>query len=381
MQIAGMARLELGVLAGSVLVSGGLVAWQLSGGPAWSSAIVGVVGIGTAIFGLQRGTRWEKRFSRVRTTFKGIAGDKNLSRRVELGPNCTIDAFLTELEHTMQTLGRGSADVNVSSKALASAIQLVGSNSEQQSSAVEELSASVEETASVVRSNAQTAKLANELASGAARTAERGKNQVDNMVTAMDKIETSSREIMQIIKVIDEIAFQTNLLALNAAVEAARAGQHGRGFAVVAQEVRNLAARSSKAAQETSRLIETSRQQVVVGVETSSETSQTFEKINKDIAEVATRLGEINLASSEQTRAVDQINFSMTEIENLTRRNTLQADELNMTLGSLSAANEIIRSEIATYKLTNTGTSGGTSKAKPANSSAPAKNASQIAAQ
>ena len=232
-----------------------------------------------------------------------------------------------------------------------------------------------------MRSNAQTAKLANELASGAARTAERGKNQVDNMVTAMDKIETSSREIMQIIKVIDEIAFQTNLLALNAAVEAARAGQHGRGFAVVAQEVRNLAARSSKAAQETSRLIETSRQQVVVGVETSSETSQTFEKINKDIAEVATRLGEINLASSEQTRAVDQINFSMTEIENLTRRNTLQADELNMTLGSLSAANEIIRSEIATYKLTNTGTSGGNSKAKPANSSAPAKNASQIAAQ
>ncbi|NIY73377.1 hypothetical protein HCZ30_13165 [Marivivens donghaensis] len=377
-----MARLELGVLAGSVLVSGGLVAWQLSGGPAWSSALVGVVGIGTAIFGLQRGTRWEKRFSKVRTTFRGITNDKNLSRRVGLGANCSIDSFLTELENTMQTLGRGSADVNVSSKALASAIQLVGSNSEQQSAAVEELSASVEETASVVRSNAQTAKLANELASGAARTAERGKNQVDNMVTAMDKIETSSREIMQIIKVIDEIAFQTNLLALNAAVEAARAGQHGRGFAVVAQEVRNLAARSSKAAQETSRLIETSRQQVVVGVETSSETSQTFEKINKDIAEVATRLGEINLASSEQTRAVDQINFSMTEIENLTRRNTLQADELNTTLGSLSSANEIIRNEIATYKLSNTELGhNGTGKQKPANSGAPAKKADQIAAQ
>ena len=119
------------------------------------------------------------------------------------------------------------------------------------------------------------------------------------MVDSMDRIKQSSADIAKIIKVIDEIAFQTNLLALNAAVEAARAGQHGRGFAVVAAEVRNLAGRSAKAAQETSELIVGSSKRVEAGVEVSNQAREAFDKIADDIAQV-TDLVKITLASDEQ---------------------------------------------------------------------------------
>lgn len=223
-------------------------------------------------------------------------------------------------------------------------------NAERQSSTVEQLSSSIEETASMVRSNAKSASTANDLARRTATIANDGQSQVENMVTAMDEIDKSSRAIIQIIKVIDEIAFQTNLLALNAAVEAARAGQHGRGFAVVAQEVRNLAARSSKAAGETSRLIETSRKQVEIGVTTSATTRETFEKIAGEITTVAERIEEITLASSEQTRAVDQINMAMSEIQKLTLENQQQAETLASGATRMRSSTQRIRGSARSLK-------------------------------
>lgn len=229
-------------------------------------------------------------------------------------------------------------------QSITSGTSQLSENVDQQSSTVEELSASVEETASMVRSNANSAAMANDMARKTATIATDGQTQVENMVSAMDEIDKSSRAIIQIIKVIDEIAFQTNLLALNAAVEAARAGQHGRGFAVVAQEVRNLAARSSKAAGETSRLIENSRKQVEIGVLTSADTRKTFEKIAGEITSVAERIGEITLASKEQTRAVDQINFAMNEIQKLMHENRDHTETLSESVMKLRAGTANITS-------------------------------------
>lgn len=284
-----------------------------------------------------------------------IISSHDLSRKVgdgaATGLGKAMNEFMAELATNLSSIKRDGSAVNAETDKLANTAKFVAENTERQAGTVEELSASVEETASMVRSNANSATVANEMARKTATIATDGQQQVASMVAAMDEIDSSSREIIQIIKVIDEIAFQTNLLALNAAVEAARAGQHGRGFAVVAQEVRNLAARSSKAAGETSRLIETARQQVEVGVSTSAETRETFEKIATEIAHVADRIGEITLASSEQTRAVDQINIAMGEIEKLMRENRDQAEHLSDNAANIRRNSSNLERGLTRYKL------------------------------
>uniref|UniRef100_UPI00386E9B18 methyl-accepting chemotaxis protein n=1 Tax=Anaerovibrio slackiae TaxID=2652309 RepID=UPI00386E9B18 len=166
-----------------------------------------------------------------------------------------IREVLVEINHGADQVAAGAQNVSDASVALSQ-------GASEQAASVEQLSASISEIASQTASNAQNAEKANELTAGTRNRAEMGNQEMQEMLAAMEEINASSVNISKIIKVIDEIAFQTNILALNAAVEAARAGQHGKGFAVVAEEVRNLAARSAKAAKETTDMIEGSMEKV-----------------------------------------------------------------------------------------------------------------------
>jgi len=191
------------------------------------------------------------------------------------------------------------------------------------------------------------------------------------MVESMDNIKSSSADIAKIIKVIDEIALQTNLLALNAAVEAARAGQHGRGFAVVAAEVRNLAGRSAKAAQETSELIVGSSKRVEAGVEVPSQAREAFDKIAGDISQVTELVGKISMASDEQARGVTYINRAIQEISDSAMTNAVRAEELTVVASELSESNEAVPKQIGQFDL---GPQGVTSAAlKSSTAQAPAK--------
>ncbi|OUD08175.1 hypothetical protein BVC71_14500 [Marivivens niveibacter] len=309
----------------------------------------GIISMGIPLFYYRNQTAPLQQLSNL---LNDVANSKNLTLRPKGQDKASQSAgsFLSELGRTLAAIRNDAECVESATSTVSYGVKKVSENTEMQSSTVEELSASVEETATMVRANAQSASIANDMARKTADISRDGHAQVANMVSAMDEIDSSSREIIQIIKVIDEIAFQTNLLALNAAVEAARAGQHGRGFAVVAQEVRNLAARSSKAAGETSRLIETARQQVETGVGTAAQTQETFEQISTGIGEVALKINEITVASTEQTRAVDQINHAMGSIEKLMRDNRNQSEELTETTTNMQKFSDALLERLGQYR-------------------------------
>ena len=227
----------------------------------------------------------------------------------------------------------------------------MASTSEEQSSSVEEVNSSLTETDSQVKANTDGANTANQLVLGTSQAASAGQAKMEAMTRAMNEINTSSRNIAKIIKVIDEIAFQTNLLALNAAVEAARAGQHGRGFAVVAQEVRNLAGRSAKAARETAELIENSVKQVSDGVGIAKETSEALNQIVTNVVKVKDLVGEIATASAEQSRGVGQINVAMNQVAKAAQEGSQQSEELASASSELASLAGRMRDEVRRFKL------------------------------
>ncbi|OUD08911.1 hypothetical protein BVC71_09315 [Marivivens niveibacter] len=258
-----------------------------------------------------------------------------------------IDNSLAQVRARTERLGSASSELEQAAQSLAN-------NAETQSSAVEELSASLEQTSAQVRNNAEAAQSAEGVVTATSTVVTRGSEKITDMVDAMTHINKSSQDIAKIIKVIDEIAFQTNLLALNAAVEAARAGQHGRGFAVVAQEVRNLAARSSKAASESSSLIEKSRASVQQGVEISEQTRAAFDEIAQNIDKVSALVSDISASSTEQARGVEQVNEAIVDIARITRFTSKQADTFASTATELAMTNAALREEIAKFKLSDT---------------------------
>ena len=251
-----------------------------------------------------------------------------------------------ELRNTMNQLGHELNDmmsqILIASDEIASAAAQVADTSQslsqgatEQAASMEEISASLHQTSSQTSHNAENAKLANQLSEENKTMAERGSKHMGSMVEAMEDINASSQDISKIIKTIDEIAFQTNLLALNAAVEAARAGQHGKGFAVVAEEVRNLAARSAKAAAETAELIEGSVHKTANGSEIARNTAEALEKIVTGVGKVTELIGEITAASNEQAEGIAQTNEGIAQIDAVTQQNTASAEE------SAAAAEEL----------------------------------------
>ncbi|MCP4543557.1 MAG: HAMP domain-containing protein [Chloroflexi bacterium] len=229
--------------------------------------------------------------------------------------------------------------------------QHLASSAEEQSAAAEEVASSLEETDAQVKGNAENANVANQLVSQATNVASTGQEKMKAMIKAMDAIAASSWEIGKIIKVIDEIAFQTNLLALNAAVEAARAGQHGRGFAVVADEVRNLAERSAKAARETAELIEDTGRRVTEGVGIADETAEALGEIVQSVVKVKDLVAEIAAASEEQARGVTQVSSAMMQVNQGAQISSQQSEELAATADELGQLAEVLRAQVARFKL------------------------------
>ena len=199
--------------------------------------------------------------------------------------------------------------------------------------------------------NADNAKQADQLANHARSAGEQGNKQMAEMMNAMAEINESGQSISKIIRVIDEIAFQTNLLALNAAVEAARAGQQGKGFAVVAEEVRNLAARSAKAARETAELIEGSVAKTENGTQIANGTANALKEIVDSVAQVSDLIGEISAASSEQSEGISQVTQALGQIDQVTQTNTASAEESAAAAEELSSQADHLRQMLSRFKL------------------------------
>lgn len=221
----------------------------------------------------------------------------------------------------------------------------------EQASAVQQLTASMSEIAEQTRHNADNASQANELVDAAKKNANYGNELMKDMLKAMREINSASRDISKIIKVIDEIAFQTKMLSLNAAVEAARAGQHGKGFAVVAEEVQRLAARSANAAKDTTVLIESSMEKVQGGTRITSETASALEQIVGDIEQAALLVSNIAASSNEQAIGIAQVNAGLSQVSEVVQTNSATSEENAAASEALSGHAELLSKQVGRYKL------------------------------
>ncbi|WP_062469262.1 methyl-accepting chemotaxis protein [Variovorax boronicumulans] len=232
-------------------------------------------------------------------------------------------------------VGANVAGVMSASSQIASGNEDLSSRTEQQASSLEQTAASMEELTSTVKQNADNALQANQLAVSASEVAVKGGAVVSQVVDTMGSINASSKKIVDIIGVIDGIAFQTNILALNAAVEAARAGEQGKGFAVVASEVRSLAQRSAAAAKEIKTLIGDSVEKVEAGSKQVAEAGRTMQEIVGSVKRVTDIMGEITTASQEQTSGIEQINQAIAQMDQVTQQNAALVEEASATAQSL----------------------------------------------
>ena len=222
---------------------------------------------------------------------------------------------------------------------------------EEQAASLEETASSMEELTATVKQNADNARHANQLALTASDVAVKGGTAVSEVVDTMGSINASSRKIVDIISVIDGIAFQTNILALNAAVEAARAGEQGRGFAVVAAEVRNLAQRSAQAAKEIKGLIDNSVQQVEAGTRLVDQAGTTMQEVVASIGRVTDIMSEISLASQEQTSGIEQVRQAITMMDRATQQNAAQVEQVAAASGAMQEQADRLARVVDVFKL------------------------------
>jgi len=264
-----------------------------------------------------------------------------------VGINSLIDStseIITQIKEAGDT-------INTAAKEIAQGNADLSQRTEEQASSLEETASSMEELASTVKQNAENAKQANQLATTASTVAVKGGNVVHEVVQTMSDISTSSGKIVEIISVIDGIAFQTNILALNAAVEAARAGEQGRGFAVVAGEVRNLAQRSAAAAKEIKQLISDSVEKVDGGTKLVEEAGRTMEEIVSSVKRVTDIMGEIAAASVEQSSGIDQVNIAITQMDEVTQQNAALVEQAAAAAESLVDQANGLMEAVSTFKV------------------------------
>ncbi len=284
------------------------------------------------------------------------AGD--LTQKIEVRSGDETGQLLQALKRMndslIQTVGqvrRSTETIGVASAEIASGNADLSSRTETQASSLEETASSMEELTSTVRQNAENARQANQLVVSASDFAVKGGQVVGQVVDTMGSIKESSKKIVDIIGVIDGIAFQTNILALNAAVEAARAGEQGRGFAVVAAEVRNLAQRSAGAAKEIKGLIGDSVDKVDVGSKLVDEAGKTMSEIVTSVKHVADIMNEITAASQEQSSGIEEVNRAIGQMDEMTQQNAALVEQAAAAAASMQEQAVQLAQAVSVFKL------------------------------
>ncbi|HEU5436503.1 MAG TPA: methyl-accepting chemotaxis protein [Telluria sp.] len=258
--------------------------------------------------------------------------------------NGSLQKIVGEVRTGTDTIATASSQIAIGNMDLSA-------RTEQQAGSLEETASSMEELAATVKQNADNARQANQLALSASAIAVRGGAVVSEVVGTMGSINDASRKIVDIIAVIDGIAFQTNILALNAAVEAARAGEQGRGFAVVASEVRNLAQRSATAAKEIKGLIDASVAQVDIGQTLVQQAGSTMTELVGSVQRVTDIMGEISSANHEQEAGIAQINLAITDMDSVTQQNAALVEEAAAAASSLQDQAVQLAEAVSVFKL------------------------------
>ncbi len=263
----------------------------------------------------------------------------------------SLNAMLKSLVSVVHEVRNNADGVAGGSTEIANGNADLSQRTEQQASALQETAASMEQLSTTVKQNADNARQVNQLALGASQVATKGGGSVQEVVNAMQDISESSRQIGEIVGVIDGIAFQTNILALNAAVEAARAGEQGKGFAVVAGEVRNLAQRSAQAAREIKQLIATSATRVKQGTELADQAGATMAEVLHSIQRVTDLMGEISSASDEQSAGVAQVGKAVSQMDQVTQQNAALVEESAAAAASLRTQAQQLVQAVSIFQL------------------------------
>lgn len=288
-------------------------------------------------------------------TRRVAAGDLAEIASSKDAPVGSVLASMGEMQSNLANLiGQVRAAVQniaVSSHEIASGNLDLSARTERQAASLEETASSMEELTSTVRQNADSAKQASAVATNTSSIASKGREEVGQVIEAMTTISQRSSEIAEITGLIEGIAFQTNILALNAAVEAARAAEHGQGFAVVATEVRNLAQRSSSAAKQIKLLITNSTQDIEEGFRRASSAGKTMEAITEAVAKVNDLIADVAAASDEQSRGIDQINATVSQMDEVTQHNAALVEETTAASRSLKEQGDQLTRAVAVFQL------------------------------
>ncbi len=293
--------------------------------------------VGRVLGAMSHGDLTEKITKEYQGTFGKLKDDAN--------------ATVSNLIEIISSIRSGTEEINTASGEIASGNSDLSQRTEQQASSLEETASSMEELTATVKQNADNARQANQLAAGASEVAVKGGSVVGQVVETMSSINESSKKIVDIISVIDGIAFQTNILALNAAVEAARAGEQGRGFAVVATEVRTLAQRSAAAAKEIKELIGDSVNKVEDGTRLVDEAGSTMDEIVNSVKRVTDIMSEISAASQEQSAGIDQVNQAVTSMDEVTQQNAALVEEAAAAAESMQDQSQNLTQAVSVFKL------------------------------
>ncbi len=263
----------------------------------------------------------------------------------------SLHKMAENLNGMFSDINNGSAQVAIGSNQVASAAQALAQGATQQAASTQQLSSSIAEVAEKTKANAERAEHSAALAAKIKNSAEKGNQQMDQMMAAVKEISEASQSIAKVIKTIDDIAFQTNILALNAAVEAARAGQHGKGFAVVADEVRNLAAKSAEAAKDTEQLIADSIEKAGLGEHIAGETATSLSEIVEGINESTELVAEIAQSSDEQSQAIVEINIGVDQVAQVVQQNSATAEESAAAAQQMSSQSQVLQQLISQFRL------------------------------